>query len=322
VSEPGATLPSDDILLDVGEPVSALGDGAAFAEDPSDSPEQLDSTAPATSAPSSLFARMGLINMFDDAETADPAPEHTIDHEGTEHTDFLSGDASDNWLSGAGGGDDLHGGDGPDTLHGKAGNDLLLGGAGADALYGHADADTMSGEEGDDTLHGGMGDDALEGDIGHDALLGREGADTLSGGLGEDTLFGGWDNDLIDDVDGTDYLNGGEGADTIAVGDGDVATGGADEDTFVLGEWMTSGSASLTDFDAQEDQLMIVFDDSETEEEPEVEVRVSATDPTLSEIVLDGVVLSTLPTADAPTPETLVLVGESVVAQLSLAGTM
>ena len=93
----------------------------------------------------------------------------------------------------------------------------------------------------------------------------------------------------------------------------------ADQLVAVLGDWFTGAASELVDFDAGEDQIVIVYDDSDGAEEPEIEIRVSASDPAMTEIVMDGQVLSFMPTEDAPPIEALVLVGESVAAQMALA---
>lgn len=67
----------------------------------------------------------------------------------------------------------------------------------------------------------------------------------------------------------------------------------------------------FTDFDQREDQLMVVFDDSEGEESPELEIRLSEGDENTTELVVGGIVVATLPTEDAPVLDAIVLVGES-----------
>jgi hypothetical protein len=86
---------------------------------------------------------------------------------------------------------------------------------------------------------------------------------------------------------------------------------------WATGSPQRGGAATLGDYDPSEDQIVIVFDDSGAHE-PEVSIRASETDPDISEIVLDGVVLTTLPTAGAPPLDALVLVGESLADALPL----
>lgn len=230
-------------------------------------------------------------------------------------------------VSGSADDDSLSGSDVADLLRGFGGADTLLGDAGADDLYGDEGDDDLFAGTGDDTLLGGLGADLLHGNAGHDALHGREGDDTLTGGRGADSLFGGAGNDLLngldrgadgEDRDGRDYLNGGTGDDTVFAGEDDVVSLGAGADILVLGEWMTAQGAQVLDFDEEEDQLMVVYNDQAHGDTPEVELRLSAADPSLTEIVLGDEVLATLSTEDAPDLSSIVLIGESTLADLGL----
>lgn len=197
---------------------------------------------------------------------------------------------------------------------------------GDDLLYAHDGGGTLDGGDDADELQGGLGADSLLGGAGNDALHGREGADTLIGGGGEDTLFAGGGNDLLSgvlrdgvgtDTDALDYLNGSDGDDTLEIGAGDVATGGSGADRFALGDWIDEAEAAqLMDFDASEDQMLVIYDDSDDEAEPELELRDSDTVEGMVEIVLDGEVLATMPLADAPPLASIVLVGESAMPAL------
>jgi Ca2+-binding RTX toxin-like protein len=90
---------------------------------------------------------------------------------------------------------------------------------------------SLQGYEGNDSLRGGGGNDTLEGD---------EGADTLIGGGGSDQLFAG---SVFSVDDGIDSLDGGAGDDILAqLGQGDIAKGGAGNDTFDLDEGGGGGS--------------------------------------------------------------------------------
>ncbi|WP_417206321.1 hypothetical protein [Antarctobacter sp.] len=73
-------------------------------------------------------------------------------------------------------------------------------------------------------------------------------------------------------------------------------------------------------YDAAQDRLMIVFDDSTPGPEPELELRVSDDDPETTEIRLGDTVLASLPTVEAPPLSAIVLVGESEAAALGLTG--
>ncbi|MBY6160589.1 hypothetical protein KUV73_05065 [Mameliella alba] len=74
------------------------------------------------------------------------------------------------------------------------------------------------------------------------------------------------------------------------------------------------------DFDASEDQLVIVYDDSLDAPEPELDMAPRPDNPEMTDIRLGGTVLASLPTAEAPPLESIVLVGESDAAALDLAG--
>lgn len=305
------------------------------SSDEQENAHQAPSSTSATLDPQagSLFAQMGLINSFDsDAGLIAEGGQTDDILEGTGKTDLLGGgDGADSlWgldgddqLHGGSGADDLQGGRGADTLHGDGGDDHLSGGADADDLFGHDGNDTLHGNAGDDALQGGLGDDWLAGGAGNDALHGREGADRLDGGAGEDTLFGGWDNDVLigleEGEEARDYLNGADGDDTLIGGAGDVLTGGDGADVLVLGDWIVSAPVALMDYDASEDQIVIVYDDTESDDAPLVELRTSPEDAALSQILLDGVPVSSVSQEHAPDLSDIVLVPQSAAAQIGLA---
>ena len=87
--------------------------------------------------------------------------------------------------------DELTGDSGENTLEGLGGNDILIGGAGNDILDGGDDNDKLYGGDGVDTLTGGAGNDILNGGAGVDDLVGGDGDDTLIGGADGDTIDGG-----------------------------------------------------------------------------------------------------------------------------------
>lgn len=316
----------------------AEGEDIASADGADDSADGSDGTASG-----SLFERLGLIDPVEAADSSEAVMDDpqglTVEGgdgsdtiTGTDYTDFLGGAGGDDLIDGAGADDDLHGGSGTDTLLGDAGNDTVHGEADSDEIHGGADADSLFGHDGDDQIYGGagndvgwggLGSDELHGDDGADALHGREGDDTLVGGAGQDTLFGGWQNDLLDGRSGeetpeTDYLNGGDGADVLVLGPGDIATGGEDEDTFVAGDWLTVDAATLTDFDATEDQLVIVYDDANDGAEPSLDMRMSDDDPTVTDVFVDGALVLSMPTIDVPVPDAIALVAQSDAVSLGM----
>lgn len=148
----------------------------------------------------------------------------------------------------------------------------LVGTQDVDYLFGNVTNDILSGLGGDDRLYGGAGNDTLLGGAGVDQLDGGAGNDTLDGGLGADAMIGGSGNDLyvVDDVGDGVTEQAGQGTDTvqssityalganvenltlvggaaingtgnsfnnIIVGNGsaNVLTGGAGNDTYVVG---------------------------------------------------------------------------------------
>ncbi|TDR80588.1 calcium-binding protein [Paludibacterium purpuratum] len=115
-----------------------------------------------------------------------------------------------------------------------------IGTPGSDHLYGTQRADWLFGVGGDDYLFGLWGDDTLYGGTGNDTLDGDEGNDTLYGGAGNDTLLGG---------DGDDTLFGGTGDDEL--------TGGNGRDIFVWGKDDLGGIDRITDFNHEEDTLLL-----------------------------------------------------------------
>ncbi|MDU9003049.1 calcium-binding protein [Sedimentitalea todarodis] len=246
--------------------------------------------------------------------------------------DAIHGGAGNDTLHGATGDDALFGGDGNDTLHGEDGQDMLSGDSGADMLFGHGGADLMLGGDGEDTLQGGDGADSLRGGDGDDALHGGLGDDTLVGGQGQDTLFGGFGDDLLvgseadqDDDEIKDYLNGGQGDDLLVAGRGDVMTGGDGADQFVLDAGETGnrddasdpGSIRLMDFDAEEDQLL-VMSDLEQNPAPQIEVIADEDTPGLSHILIDGNEVASVMGGATLTAEDIVVMDHAAGAALGL----
>jgi Ca2+-binding RTX toxin-like protein len=199
----------------------------------------------------------------------------------------------------AGDGDDtVAGGAGKDTIEGQGGHDLLAGGDGDDALSGHEGADSLAGDAGNDTLFGGGDADRLDGGSGDDWLAGGTGADSLAGGEGSDILDGNqgddWLSGLAGDIDDfdEDFLNGGEGNDTLVLGAGDHASGGEGEDDFVLHDWLTEGGvAHISDYDADRDQLIIMYDPV-AHPDPALTLELSPNGQ--STILLDGAPVATI----------------------------
>lgn len=224
---------------------------------------------------------------------------------GTDGDDQIGGNDGNDIIAAHDGADDVYGADGDDTLdggagddsvHGGAGNDVISGGGGDDELYGHNENDTLYGGDDNDTLQGSAGDDVLLGGAGDDALHGGLDNDTLDGGAGEDTLFGGWGNDLLIGANdnSADFLNGGQENDTIIAGDDDIITSGSGADQLVLGDWISEGhSVQVVDFASQEDDLLLIWDDSlESTTEPEIGLNIDPDTPDETQILMGDMIVA------------------------------
>lgn len=244
---------------------------------------------------------------------------------GAANDDSLSGGAGSDLLDGAGDHDTIDGGSGNDRLQGDFGDDDLNGGADNDEVMGQSGTDTVQGGTGNDSLVGGAGADLLSGGDGDDGLMGCVGDDTLIGGGGADTLNGNDDDDAIFGVTpndwGTppeddairDYLNGGDGDDALFPGAGDNANGGAGDDSFTLGDWIADGGAALIeDYDANEDSLVVVYDDA-AHPDPELTVETSAGTPENAKLLLDGLPLAEVIGAAGLAPSQVTLVAQSAI---------
>ncbi|MBQ0749568.1 MAG: hypothetical protein KBT70_05150 [Roseovarius sp.] len=183
--------------------------------------------------------------------------------------DSGSDDADDNDANETTGDDSIDGTSGADNIEARAGddivsvgggNDLVQGGAGTDLILGGNGADTLSGDGGDDALIGGGGNDLLDGGTGDDVLIGIDrGLNSQTTGQLSDLLQRGLIGDASlpdegEDGHGADTLLGGDGEDALFLGGGDVGTGGAAEDNFIIGDWIEAGSVTtITDYDPAAD---------------------------------------------------------------------
>ncbi|MDP0926026.1 calcium-binding protein [Paracoccus onubensis] len=191
---------------------------------------------------------------------------------------------------------------GNDTLTGSYERDYILGGAGDDEIMSRLDSDIVyagdgndfvnsgwqndfvSGGRGDDTINGLYGNDVLLGDEGNDQIIGFDGQDTIDGGAGNDTLSGfktgqaAISNAADPDADGADILIGGDGDDELWLAADDTGQGGAGADTFITDHrfGIDEGSAIISDYNADEDQIYLLVDPTpEGEEPPEITQNVS-----------------------------------------------
>lgn len=109
-------------------------------------------------------------------------------------------------------------------------NDVLNSGLGRDLIIDKGGADRIVAGGGNDVVLVGKGNDSADGGLGNDVVIGALGNDTVLGGAGDDIIWGGV---------GSDTLTGGLGADGFLFKAGD-------------------GSASITDFNAAEDQILFM----------------------------------------------------------------
>lgn len=255
------------------------------------------------------------------ADDIPDAPDAALTLTGTDGDDILAGAGGDDTVAGGAGNDLLGGGAGNDHIEGGSGRDGLNGGAGDDVLLGGADADVLDGNDGDDVLFGGEGDDrlaghegadSLNGDGGADTLIGGGGDDRLDGGAGDDWLDGGFGNDLLiggagqntldggagndtlvghgaEQPGGIDFLNAGRGDDMLVLGAGDIASGHEGADSFVVGSWINGVAARIDDFNAAEDDVLVVYD-ALAHPDPEVTIIPGPTEGSAM-VMLDGMPL-------------------------------
>jgi Ca2+-binding RTX toxin-like protein len=256
-------------------------EGAETSDDPEPSGQLWDAGLTDMGAGGVASARSGEISSASSSDGDDtdllpyPGLPTGVLMTGGPGNDGLEGTPGHDTLTGENGEDQLNGAGGHDLLQGGAGNDTLTGGYGHDTLQGDGGADWLAGQEGDDQLEGGAGDDTLLGGNGHDTLSGGEGDDWLAGGMGDDLLVAGAGHDTLDGDAGNDtlvgayfgdaatwgnYLNGGEGEDVLRIGSGDIATGGNGADRFELAADMPGGIATIMDYNAGLDELVVVYD--------------------------------------------------------------
>ncbi|WP_179380831.1 Hint domain-containing protein [Jannaschia marina] len=184
--------------------------------------------------------------------------------------DTLSAGSGDDTIDGGAGADVLSGGADADTFNvtGTFGDDTIDGGEGGtdddvidlSGLSGPVTV-TYTGDEAGTITDGTSTitfsnierliltdfDDVVDATFdtaGIDVVAG-DGADTITGGTGDDTISGGAGADTLSGGAGNDSLTGGAGDDTLNVGVGDVATGGADDDLFLV-DTLNAGGGTIT----------------------------------------------------------------------------
>ncbi|EKE70759.1 calcium-binding protein [Celeribacter baekdonensis] len=245
-----------------------------------------------------------------------PTPETTIEmaptdnaYEGTDESEEILGtmggeeivtNGGDDLVQGYGGNDAISLGSGNDWAHAGSGDDYVEGNGGDDVIYGGKGDDTVEGgygndylflgggndysgiSSGDDEITGSgymeTGDDYIDGGAGDDLMIDEIGANILHGGDGDDRIFG-------EDVKGTeapDMLFGDDGDDYIVGDDGDTMTGGAGADTFGLFQSGDTDSVFITDFNTDEDDLIIKWLDRDLSHLTSGELHTPENDSTLT----------------------------------------
>lgn len=153
-----------------------------------------------------------------------------------------------------------------DPIFGNGGDDVLLGSntdETYDVLFGDEGDDTIFGRGGFDQIFGGDGDDTLSGGDGGDLIVAGNGSDVVYGGAGDDTIYDGdniTDNDgATSDADSYDVIIAGDGDDGVIIEDGInlVSLGDGSDHLMVHGESGETVGAVVTDFDPNEDALLI-----------------------------------------------------------------
>ncbi len=250
------------------------------------------------------LAAGGLMGSEDDEAISD-TPIRQSGGENDGETGLLrEGNNDNNGIVGTSGHDILSGEGGDDTLNGGAGADSLLGATGDDTLRGDADDDYLSGGEGDDFLSGGQGDDTLYGYKGNDTLNGGSGNDLLSGvdistrdpevaDFFLDRTASGPNETENPTEEEANVLIGGSGNDELLLGEGDTGTGGEGRDIFKIGDWVDENAPLITDFNANEDVLSVLYQDGQPS--PTISIERSGGE---TQVLANGVVMARI-TGDA-----------------------
>jgi Calpain family cysteine protease/RTX calcium-binding nonapeptide repeat (4 copies) len=163
----------------------------------------------------------------------------------------------------------IDGGDGNDFLYSQHGDDLLIGGNGNDFLDGGFGFDTLNGGSGVDTanfqfFNGGLIADLqinrviFSGSTRREILIEIE---NLIGSSGSDRLIGNGSNNALDGGNGSDVLT----AYGFNRRERDILTGGANRDSFILGDakdvyYAKNGAvdvAVITDFNVRKDVIQL-----------------------------------------------------------------
>ncbi len=139
--------------------------------------------------------------------------------------------------------------DAADAMYLNEGDDLATGGAGDDKIFlgNGQDATVILTEEGDFTTEGMAGDDFIRGGAGRDILVDSLGSNTIYGDTGYDRMNS---VDAESDEGTPDTMFGGFGQDVLFADNGDVLSGGAQDDRFQITVTDDMDPVTVTDFTA------------------------------------------------------------------------
>ena len=108
-----------------------------------------------------------------------------------------------------------------------------------------------------DAFDAGSGDDLVVDQGGNDKIAGGDGNDVIMAAAGNDRVDGGNGADILIGAGGDDVLKGAQGQDFLWAGRGtDIETGGTGRDVFLFKSG--DGKATITDFNAADDQLVFM----------------------------------------------------------------
>lgn len=188
--------------------------------------------------------------------------------------------------------DDVSSGtDDDDAMYLGVGDDLATGGLGDDRIFMGAgqDATVELAEDGSFETEGMEGDDFIRGGEGRDILVDALGSNTIYGDTGYDRMNA---IDAEGDEGTPDTLYGGFGRDVLFGDNGDVMSGGAQEDRFNVLVTDNMDPVTITDFAAGD--TLLIRDDAGGFQVIERITTVAAENGEDTQVLLDGEVILVL----------------------------
>lgn len=207
-------------------------------------------------------------------ETEEPTPEGEFN--------YIEFGPQDNTAVGTGNDDAMYLGIGDDRAAGGAGNDKIFLGDGQDSTV-------ELNEDGSFETTGMAGDDFIRGGDGRDILVDALGSNTIYGDTGYDRMNS---LDAVGDEGTADTMYGGFGEDSMFADNGDVMSGGGQNDSFNIIVTDNMAPVTITDF-AAGDQLSIRDDEGgfQVIERISTDLAENGTD---TNVMLDGEVVLVL----------------------------